>query len=531
MVPKVAGKGRSFTGAAQYYLHDKGALTSARVAFSLTENLPTRDARKAVKCMAFTAMHQQEIKARAGGSAKGRRLEYPVYCYSLSWAPDETPSPEDMIGAARESMEALGLKGHEAVFVSHNDEPHPHIHVIVNRVHPETGIAAPLSNDHLKLSAWAEAYEKWQGKIRCEQRVENNARRRQKHFVKDQFSAKAADYYRWERLALQEAFVRREKEQTELTDAQKAQRKALYDVKERGINDKRRALHEDSRSRWRMTYLHQQQEREKLLLAQRNTWSRLRHFLHTSAREYFSTDRASRSGFLSAGFAAIVGGPQQFAQLDKKHRTYRARVSEAVDRQRREAFRDINKDYRTGLDKLVAIQRQQQQELQQRQLQEKQLSDRQRAEKEQARQEQSRKRYGEIAEQKTDITQPSQDLRTRLRQKMSERRYQEIAEQAADITKPKARPAADFEKVRGTSIEPSAARDRMRRRMSKKRYEEIAETKEDITKPKAPSQDQKAQRTRGKYSAFRELTEEITKPRWKGGRDINRKPPKGPEFR
>ena len=49
------------------------------------------------------------------------------------------------------------------------------MHVIVNRVHPATGKAATLSNSKLKLSQWAEAYERGRGKILCPQRVENNA--------------------------------------------------------------------------------------------------------------------------------------------------------------------------------------------------------------------------------------------------------------------------------------------------------------------------------------------------------------------
>ena len=49
MVPKVAGKGRSFMGAGMYYLHDKKAETSERVAFTHTVNLPTRDPDKAIR--------------------------------------------------------------------------------------------------------------------------------------------------------------------------------------------------------------------------------------------------------------------------------------------------------------------------------------------------------------------------------------------------------------------------------------------------------------------------------------------------
>jgi hypothetical protein len=45
------------------------------------------------------------------------------------------------------------------------------------------------SPGHLKLSSWAEEFEKRQGQIRCEQRVENNALRRQGEFVKERHYA------------------------------------------------------------------------------------------------------------------------------------------------------------------------------------------------------------------------------------------------------------------------------------------------------------------------------------------------------
>ena len=76
------------------------------------------------------------------------------------------------------SLEALGLEGHEALIVAHEDTRHPHVHVIANRVDPETGKAAKLGNSKLRLSRWAEGYEREQGRIRCEERVKNNARRR-----------------------------------------------------------------------------------------------------------------------------------------------------------------------------------------------------------------------------------------------------------------------------------------------------------------------------------------------------------------
>lgn len=202
MVPKVAGSGRSFQGAGQYYLHDKtkgvsfkgaaayaledkGPLhTAERVEFTQTLNLPTGDPKRAIALMIWTARHQDELKVRAGGKSSGRKLEHPVYAYSLSWHPEEAPDREHMIRSGIDSLKTLGMDEHQVVIVCHNDEPHPHIHLIVNRVHPVTGKAATLSNDRLKLSQWAETYEKERGKIYCDKRVENNRKRGQGAFVK-----------------------------------------------------------------------------------------------------------------------------------------------------------------------------------------------------------------------------------------------------------------------------------------------------------------------------------------------------------
>ena len=87
------GKGTSFKGAGAYYLHDKEADTAERVAFTHTENLPTNDPELALRHMAYTAMHQDQIKAQAGVKATGRKSAQSVYTYSLSWAPDEAADP------------------------------------------------------------------------------------------------------------------------------------------------------------------------------------------------------------------------------------------------------------------------------------------------------------------------------------------------------------------------------------------------------------------------------------------------------
>lgn len=195
MIPRVGTGGSSFKGAGLYYLHDKDALTDERVAFTHTLNLHTDDPEKALKVMAWTAEHQADLKRSAGGAATGRKLEKPVYTFSLSWAPEEDISKEKMIAAMKDSLKALRMDDREVLLVAHSDTQCPHIHAIVNRVHPENGKAASTSKDHLILSRWAQAYEREQGKIRVPARVDHNARRDAGEFVKNRNLSR--EEYEW----------------------------------------------------------------------------------------------------------------------------------------------------------------------------------------------------------------------------------------------------------------------------------------------------------------------------------------------
>lgn len=186
MIPRLTAGGTSFKGAALYYLHDKREegeeerLTSDRVTWTYTLNLPTDDPERAWRMMAHTAMAQGELKTAAGIKATGRKLIKPVMAFSLSWSPDEPPpAPHEMLEAAQEALAVLDLSEHQAIVVAHHDTAHPHVHILVNRVNPVNGIAHKGSLSKLRLSAWAEAYEERRGKILCLDRAANNARRRE----------------------------------------------------------------------------------------------------------------------------------------------------------------------------------------------------------------------------------------------------------------------------------------------------------------------------------------------------------------
>lgn len=185
MIPRIGARGYSFKGAGQYFLHDKKADTKDRVAWTYTHNLTTENPELAMKMMAYTAINRNRLKQDAGVPLTGRKgINQPVYTFSLGWSPDQEPTLEHMKSKALDALELLGLKDHEAVFVGHSDTAHPHVHAIVNLVNPQDGKTQRPQNDRLKLSTWAEAYEKEYGKIYCEQRVINNEERRQGKKVK-----------------------------------------------------------------------------------------------------------------------------------------------------------------------------------------------------------------------------------------------------------------------------------------------------------------------------------------------------------
>lgn len=189
MVPKLHAKGRSFRGAAAYLLHDKDrARSSERVVWTETRNLVTDDPHQAWRVMAATAMDRDRLKQQAGVKNTGRKSDDSVLHMTLSWHPDEKPSlsRDEMMRAALGAIRALRGEDRQALFVCHNDEPQPHVHVLLNRVSPHDGRMLPSSKEKLALSRWAESYERERGKILCEERAVNNAARRRGEFTRGQ---------------------------------------------------------------------------------------------------------------------------------------------------------------------------------------------------------------------------------------------------------------------------------------------------------------------------------------------------------
>lgn len=258
MVPRVAKPGRSFKGAAAYYLHDKQAQTADRVAFTETRNLPTDDPRRAVAHMIDTAAHAEQLKLAAGVSA-GRKLQKPVYSYSLAWHPDQAPTMQDQLAAARETLGVLGLEDRQALIVGHNDTAHPHVHVIVNRVCPETGKAASTSNDHRRLQAWALEYERRHGQVLCVNR-EGNAEARRAGEQRQDRSSTPQDHRAWKKQQSTALWAEYRAERDAARDDRRGQFDALWQQREERFAVRKDEIKALFKPQWRDLFQKQRQE-------------------------------------------------------------------------------------------------------------------------------------------------------------------------------------------------------------------------------------------------------------------------------
>lgn len=175
MVPRLQKRGSSFKGVCAYILHDAGKETRDRVDWTATANLVSGPDDAWFE-MFETYRDSDQLKERAGKSARGRKNTTPVLHYMLSWHKDDKPTPEHMREAALSSLKAIGLQDHQALMAAHHDKEHLHVHIVVNTVNPDTGLTAGLKFTKLDLSKWAEGYEREHG-IRCEERIKNNAER------------------------------------------------------------------------------------------------------------------------------------------------------------------------------------------------------------------------------------------------------------------------------------------------------------------------------------------------------------------
>jgi len=136
----MTSSGHRFLGLARYVLHGRSGEETERVAWTTGRNLGTDDPELAAALMQATA--DQNV-----------RVEAPVYHVTISFDPTDAVTRERMEAVADRVLADLGLAEHQTLLVAHQDRAHQHVHLMINRVHPETGLA----------------WERWQDRPRIEQ--------------------------------------------------------------------------------------------------------------------------------------------------------------------------------------------------------------------------------------------------------------------------------------------------------------------------------------------------------------------------
>jgi len=61
----------------------------------------------------------------------------PVFHLSLSLPPEDKISKSQFVDLAQDCAKALDFERHQYVVILHKDTPHPHVHLVVNRIGPE----------------------------------------------------------------------------------------------------------------------------------------------------------------------------------------------------------------------------------------------------------------------------------------------------------------------------------------------------------------------------------------------------------
>ncbi|HWI89034.1 MAG TPA: relaxase/mobilization nuclease domain-containing protein [Sphingomicrobium sp.] len=127
MIAKTSS-GRRFAALGDYLARGRSGTETDRVAWTASRNLGTDDPQLAAALMQATARQSAAVQT-------------PVYHLTISFDPGDRVTPEQIQAVADRVLRDLGLAAHQALMVAHNDRVHAHVHIMVNRVHPETGVA------------------------------------------------------------------------------------------------------------------------------------------------------------------------------------------------------------------------------------------------------------------------------------------------------------------------------------------------------------------------------------------------------
>ena len=149
------------------------------------------------------------------------RCDDAVCHYELAWPPGERPTRAQWMDAAEYTLDQLGYKDHQYVVVAHDDKKHFHIHIMLNKVHPETFKAHTPYRNWITLDAAVRTLEAkygWShtvGPTRWDEATQKAVRtsrfeRTESRSIQDQANGAAAQYEHYHDEESLQTYVRRE---------------------------------------------------------------------------------------------------------------------------------------------------------------------------------------------------------------------------------------------------------------------------------------------------------------------------------
>jgi len=86
----------------------------------------------------LTDTHEGHVAEMIALAQDAVRSKDPIDHWVLSWPPSERPTVAQVRDAVQMFTEHCGLRGHQTIWGLHDDTKNMHVHIAVNRVHPET---------------------------------------------------------------------------------------------------------------------------------------------------------------------------------------------------------------------------------------------------------------------------------------------------------------------------------------------------------------------------------------------------------
>lgn len=88
------------------------------------------------------AAQKLEMMALAGSNPLSKN---PINHYILSWREHEKPTTEQLDKAVEITLDEMGMNDHQAIYYAHHDTDNIHVHIVINRIHPDTNKAIEIN--------------------------------------------------------------------------------------------------------------------------------------------------------------------------------------------------------------------------------------------------------------------------------------------------------------------------------------------------------------------------------------------------